>query len=348
MTEKDSLPLEGEVVAERILVADDEEIVREMLFTYLVDEGYCAETAADGHEAVEKVQSGRYDVVITDIRMPGPNGIEVLRAAKNAHPDTEVIVMTAFSTEDMAIEAVRLGAYDYLKKPIDDLGLFALLVRQILAKQALARENSRLLEDLSKKNTELNSANHKLVSMATTDPLTGAYNRRYILARLEQQFQQMQRYGDSFALLMLDIDHFKQINDTHGHQVGDEVLKQFVNTVEGLIRSTDLFGRYGGEEFLLLLHGTVPEDALHTAERVREEVETPHYVAGPVSLQFTVSAGLAVSPYVSVGSPAEMVRAADMALYDAKNGGRNRVVVAEPAQEPEDELVAAQDDRATG
>ena len=122
---------------ERILVADDEDIIREMLFSYLTEEGYVADTAKDGTEAIEKVRTSKYNVVITDIRLPGANGMEILKASKAANPDTEVIVMTAFSTEDLAIEAVRLGAYDYLKKPVDDVGLFALLVRQILQKQTL-------------------------------------------------------------------------------------------------------------------------------------------------------------------------------------------------------------------
>ena len=257
---------------ERILVADDEEIIREMLFSYLTEEGYEVETARDAPDAVAKAIANSYDVVITDIRMPGGNGMDILKAAKAKSPDTEVIVMTAFSTEDLAIEAVRLGAYDYLKKPVDDLGLFALLIRQILLKQQLARENQRLVDDLQSRNSELNNANAKLLSMATTDPLTGVYNRRYILARLDQQFQQTARYGEPFALLMMDIDHFKLVNDRHGHQVGDDVLKHFVETVRMLIRATDLFGRYGGEEFLLVLHGTGAEDARRTAERLRLEV----------------------------------------------------------------------------
>lgn len=317
-----ALPTGGE----RVLVADDEEIVREMLYGYLTDEGYDADLAKDGPDAIEKISKKHYNVVITDIRMPGANGMEVLRAAKEASEDTEVIVMTAFSTEDLAIEAVRLGAYDYLKKPIDDLGLFALLVRQILQKQALARENQRLMSDLQHKNTELNSANSQLMSMATTDPLTGVYNRRYILARLEQLHQQTRRYGDPFTLLMLDIDHFKTINDSYGHQVGDAVLKHFVNTVEEVIRGTDLFGRYGGEEFLVLLYHTEPPQAIHTAERLRRSVAETPYRSGELEVECRVSVGLASAPGDGAESPQELLRAADAALYQAKSRGRDQVV----------------------
>jgi diguanylate cyclase (GGDEF)-like protein len=322
---------DGTASSERILVADDEEIIREMLFSYLTEEGYVVDTAADGAEAVAKARSTRYNVVITDIRLPGANGMEILKAAKETSPETEVIVMTAFSTEDLAIEAVRLGAYDYLKKPVDDLGLFALLVRQILQKQGLARENQRLLEDLQTRNRELNTANAKLMSMATTDPLTGIYNRRYILARLDQQYQQSVRYGEPFAVLMMDLDHFKQVNDLYGHQVGDEVLRHFVETVRKLIRGTDLFGRYGGEEFLLVLHGAEPEDALRTAERVRAEVGRTPCSAGPATIPLTVSVGVMTAPIPWAASAEALVKAADAALYRAKADGRDRVVMAEEA-----------------
>jgi diguanylate cyclase (GGDEF)-like protein len=316
---------------ERILVADDEEIIREMLFSYLTEEGYLVDIAKDGTEAVAKTRANRYHVVITDIRLPGANGMDILKSAKETHPDTEVIVMTAFSTEDLAIEAVRLGAYDYLKKPVDDLGLFALLIRQIIQKQALARENQRLVEDLQSRNNELNSANTKLMSMATTDPLTGACNRRYILARLDQQFQQTMRYGEPFALLIMDIDHFKRVNDTYGHQVGDDVLRHFVDVIRKLIRGTDLFGRYGGEEFLLILHGTDPEDAQRTADRLRSEVaRTPcNSDQVEVPIPITVSMGLITVPCPKVETVEDVVKAADAALYRAKAGGRNCVVMAE-------------------
>lgn len=323
--------LVAERVAERIMVADDEEIIREMLFSYLSEEGYQVEMASDGREALTKVQSQDFDVVITDIRMPGPNGMEILRAAKTRNADTEVIVMTAFSTEDLAIEAVRLGAYDYLKKPIEDLGLFALLIRQILQKQSLARENNRLMSDLRERNTELKSANSKLTSMATTDPLTGVYNRRYLLGRLDQQFQQTVRYGNSFAVLMMDIDHFKRINDHYGHQVGDAVLQHFVKVVQGLIRATDLLGRYGGEEFVLVLHGTEPEQAEATADRLRSEIERTAFVSAAVNLNFTVSVGVATAPACGAQSPADLIKLADDALYRAKSEGRNRAVMAPTA-----------------
>jgi diguanylate cyclase (GGDEF)-like protein len=321
-------PSEAPADTWRILVAEDEEIIREMLFSYLTEEGYIVDTAATGDQAVARAREQAYHVVITDIRLPGANGMEVLRAAKETAPETEVIVMTAFSTEDLAIEAVRLGAYDYLKKPVDDLGLFALLIRQILQKQALRQENQRLVEDLQSRNQQLHDANARLVSMATTDPLTGVYNRRYILARLEQQFTESKRYGEPFAVVMADLDHFKAINDRFGHQVGDEVLRHVVGTIRRMIRSSDLFGRYGGEEFLLILQRAEPEVALRTADRLRAEVrDCPCRIAGEV-IPVTVSMGLMHYPSQGADSAEDVVRAADAALYRAKAEGRDRVVMA--------------------
>ena len=200
-----------------------------------------------------------------------------------------------------------------------------LLVRQILQKQVLARQNQRLLDDLQAKNNELNSANAKLMSMATTDPLTGTYNRRYILARLEQQFQQAQRYGEPFALLMLDIDHFKRINDTYGHQVGDEVLRHFSLTVRSLIRGSDLFGRYGGEEFMLILGATPPAAAQAAVERLRASVGARDWTEFAPDLKVTVSAG--VTGFRRGETVSQLLSRADSALYDAKHAGRDCVVV---------------------
>ena len=157
------------------------------------------------------------------------------------------------------------------------------------------------------------------------------YNRRYILARLEQQFQQTSRYGDPFALLILDLDHFKRVNDTYGHQAGDEVLKHLVKTIASLIRATDLFGRYGGEEFLLVLHADL-DDARATAERLREMVAKTPYVSGSTHIDLSMSIGLMAAPHPSA-STEEMVRAADAALYRAKSEGRNRVMLADELYE---------------
>lgn len=344
MSEPTSLTAGGEPGVERILVCDDEEIIREMLFSYLTDEGYTVDMAADGTEAFALLDSEvTYEIVITDIRLPAPNGMEILKKAKETRKATEVIVMTAFSTEDMAIEAVRLGAYDYLKKPIDDLGLFALLIRQIIQKQSLARENQRLMEDLRRKNSELQNANGRLTSMATTDPLTGVHNRRYLLMRLEQQFQQTRRYGDPFAVVMVDIDHFKLVNDRFDHQVGDQVLCHFAETVSGLIRGSDLFGRYGGEEFILLLHNATTEDAQQTCERLRAAIEARPFESGNVTVPFTVSVGFTVSPPGEFEAAGDMVQAADAGLYEAKEGGRNCVVLkaGAVAEQPSDASAAA-------
>ncbi|MFC2173633.1 diguanylate cyclase [Acidobacteriota bacterium] len=280
---------------EKILVVDDEETIRTLLENFLADEGYEIDTAASGQEALEFLNTNNYNLVLTDIRMPAPSGIELLKIIKERTPATEVIIFTGHSTEELAIKAVKLGAFDYLKKPVDDIAMITQLINRVLQKQRLMRENQMLLDSLSHKNEELNQANQRLREIAITDPLTGLFNRRYFLSRLSEEFERARRYTEPFGVAMIDIDHFKQINDNHGHQVGDEVLKEVASKIRGIVRYCDLLGRYGGEEFFLLLTNTDLEGSRATAERIRTAVEKHNFKTNTATFRVTISIGVAES-----------------------------------------------------
>jgi diguanylate cyclase (GGDEF)-like protein len=164
---------------------------------------------------------------------------------------------------------------------------------------------------------------------ASRDALTQVYNKRYFLERLHSEFAFARRHGVPLSLIIFDIDHFKQVNDTHGHLAGDYVLAELAKVVSPAIRSEDTFARYGGEEFVIMSRSTDPPSAAVVSERVREAVEAHDFVYEGVPIPVTISAGLAATPHPEVQSPEDLVARADRALYEAKRGGRNQVVIAE-------------------
>ncbi len=181
---------------------------------------------------------------------------------------------------------------------------------------------------------ELSNANRMLEQMAVTDPLTGCFNRRYLFQMLEYQLAVEQRYQMPFSLLMFDVDHFKRINDTYGHHIGDEVLCCISEAVRGRLRDSDIFSRYGGEEFTVYLPHTKGEDALKVAEQLLRLIESLVISTDQGDIRVTISIGLISVPGESYNGEnprqfmLEMIRKADNALYQAKNQGRNRIVIA--------------------
>jgi diguanylate cyclase (GGDEF)-like protein len=276
--------------------------------------GFEADEAPDGAAALERLAGGSYDVVITDLRMPGMDGFEVLRGVKRIAPNVEVIILTGSLASDVscAVRALRLGAHDYLSKPPSNADEVLLAVERALEKKVLRDANQRLMRELE--------------NLSRRDGLTGALNRRSFDESLGQEFARARRHGHHLGLVMLDIDHFKGINDTYGHPGGDTVLRLFAETVASTLREGDALFRYGGEEFAALLPHADAKGALAAATRMVARVaQTPVMVHGrPVAI--TTSAGV-----VSLGSAnragADLTAAADSALYEAKKQGRNRAVL---------------------
>jgi two-component system, cell cycle response regulator len=304
----------------RILVVDDHEDNVELLRVRLETWGYDVDTAMDGAAALERVHKRPPDLILLDIMMPTIDGIEVARRVKgNADlPFIPIIMQTALDSTEDKVEGLEAGADDYITKPIDFAELQARMRSMLRIK--------RLQEELEERERQLLEANERLRYMSQTDGLTGLDNRRHLEERIDEMFEHAKRLNEPFSCVMCDLDRFKSVNDTYGHQVGDAVLRQMAVILTNAIRGVDRAGRYGGEEFMLLLPGTVLDAAVTFAERVRKQVEAHTFTFDGGSLRRTASFGVAAWPHPKVANCDALVRAADDALYVAKEMGRNKVV----------------------
>jgi len=304
----------------RILIVDDHEDNVELLRARLESWGFETLSARDGVEALAVIESKLPDLVLLDIMMPKIDGIEVARRVKN-NPDLPfipIIMQTALDSTENKVEGLEAGADDYITKPIDFPELKARVKSMLRIK--------RLQEEIEERERELMEANQRLRHMSQTDALTGLDNRRHIETRIEEMFEHAKRLGEPFSCVMVDLDKFKSVNDEYGHQVGDTVLKQLAKILKNEVREIDHAGRYGGEEFILLLTGTVLDAGVTFAERVRKAIEDHTFTFEGGSLQRTASFGVAAWPHPKILSCDGLVKSADDALYVAKETGRNRVI----------------------
>jgi two-component system cell cycle response regulator len=295
-----------------VLVVDDSRLVRTVVGHHLKAAGFSVDEADNGQTAMHILSKGSYDVIITDLKMPELDGFGVLAAVKRLGLSVEVIILTGAHAQDMssAVRALRLGAHDYLTKPPANADEVILTVERAVEKKRLRDENKRLL--------------HELESLSRTDALTGVPNRRSFDQALTQETARARRYGSALGVVVLDIDHFKKINDTHGHQGGDEVLRSFARTVGGALREGDVLFRYGGEEFVALLPYADQAGAMKAAERLVKAVAASPIRVGSTMVNVTTSAGVAALAS-SDADGLSLVARADGALYEAKRNGRNRV-----------------------
>jgi two-component system cell cycle response regulator len=302
-----------ETMLTRILIVDDHEDNVEVIRARLEAGGYQVESAADGEEALERVRVSPPDLILLDVMMPRIDGMEVARRIKadETLPFIPIIMQTALDTVQHKVEGLGAGADDYVTKPINFAELEA-RVKSMLRIKGLQDELSR--------------ANDELRRVSVTDGLTGLYNRRNVETLLHEMFEHSARLHEHLACAMFDLDHFKSVNDTYGHQAGDAVLQQLAGILKASAREIDRVGRYGGEEFILLLPGTPLDSAVTFAERTRQQVESHTFTFEGGSLRRTISCGVAAFPHPRIGHREALVKAADDALYVAKGLGRNRVV----------------------
>ena len=303
-----------------ILVVDDHEDNIEVLKVRLESWGYITSSASNGFDAISYVEATPPDLILLDVMMPEIDGMEVARRIKanTALPFIPIIMQTALDSTEDKVEGLEAGADDYITKPIDFAELKARLRSMLRIK--------RLQEALEEREKELLEVNERLRHMSQTDALTGLDNRRNLNDRIDEMFQHAQRLDEPFSCVMCDIDKFKSVNDTHGHQAGDEVLKQLAAILKEEAREIDRVGRYGGEEFMLLLPGTTTDAAMSFCERVRKRIEGNTFTFPGGTLQRTASFGVSGWPHPDITQCDGLVRTADDALYVAKETGRNRVI----------------------
>lgn len=292
----------------RILVVDDSRMARTVLCQQLEGFGHQTAFAESGQAALARCRDEPIDIALVDFRVGEMEGVEIcwhLRAAQRER-HLYLMLMIPGSTTNQFFEVVENGADEFLRKPLDLTWLRARLLAA-----------SRVVD-----------MQRQLERLATTDSLTGALNRGRFMARAADEVARAQRSGQPLSAIMLDIDHFKKVNDTYGHATGDEAIRSVVRVCRSLVRGADVLGRLGGEEFAILLPETPPQGAALLAERLRRALaETDVRIANGAGsvLSFTVSIGVSALRPTETSIAAVLARA-DEALYRAKNGGRNRVV----------------------
>ena len=206
-----------------ILVADDQATVRELVGEILGDEGHEITLAEDGEDALNKFKRTWHDIVFSDIRMPKMSGIELLTAVKEINENTQFVIMTSYASIDNSIDALRLGACDYIIKPFEDLHTVTNAVNRAMVSLSGIRQQRDLFDTLSQHNEDLDTLNTRFRALAIRDSLTGLFNHSYAQERLDEEFDRATEFSRELSLLFMDLDHFKFFNDTHGHQAGDEI-----------------------------------------------------------------------------------------------------------------------------
>ncbi|HEU4383248.1 MAG TPA: diguanylate cyclase, partial [Anaeromyxobacteraceae bacterium] len=315
------------IVANRakILVVEDSRAQLERVVEVLAREGYEVLTASEGREGVKKAAADSPDLVLLDMVLPDMDGLEVLRILKAARGDQflPVILLSVKSDLDSRVTGLRIGADDFLAKPFADAEVLARAAAMLRIKQ---------LQD------QLREAKKTMEKLSIEDGLTKLYNHRHFQEELRREFGRAQRYNDPLSLIMIDLDHFKDVNDRYGHPFGDKVLRETAALVKGSVRDHDLCARYGGEEIAVILPKTMMTGALSVAERMHRgmnqkvfEEERPQPRAGEVppgaAVKVTASFGVASYPSKDITSAELLVRYADEALYRAKREGRNAICV---------------------
>lgn len=314
-----------EIKQKKILIAEDDPVSRRVLEAFLLKWGYQVTTACNGEEALHILESEDAPrLAVLDWMMPGMEGVQVcakIRSTPNARPYVYILLLTARTQKEDLLAGMEAGIDDYLTKPFD-------------AQELRARLHvGQRIVDLQ---DQLIGAREELRYRATHDALTGIYNRGEIIEALNRERDRQARDSGSFGVIIADLDHFKRVNDTYGHAAGDAVLREATVRMKASVRSYDFIGRYGGEEFLLVVPSSDAAGTLALAERIRQSMQSSPVSTDAGEIQVTISLGVAASTHACPFGTQELLLRADQALYRAKESGRNRV-----------ELTAAQETAAS-
>lgn len=319
--------------AGRILVAEDDAATLALLKRQLERAGYEVVACVDGRDAFDRIAQAEPQVILADWLMPRMTGVDLCRAVRQLQEQDVlkplyIILLTAHGDTSKVVEGLEAGADDYLRKPYDLQELLA-RIRSGFRISRLQMELLRRQHELCEYNRQLASLNEQLQRLANADPVTELPNRRCIWERLSDYWALCERHDRDLSCIMMDVDHFKAINDTYGHATGDMVLRQMGKILRDLVRRSDICGRFGGEEFLFLCPEQSLEGAAELAERTRLKIAEHIFTGEMCALHITMSLGVAQrSP--RHGSPDAMLAEADTMLYAAKAAGRNQVWVAQP------------------
>ena len=309
-----------------VLIVDPEPLAVELLERRLADAGFTTRAAAGMEEGVAIAHAQPIDVVLVSHRLPDGSGLEMVRRLRH-DPRTAAIsiaLLTSLPDPEETQRILAAGADEVLRKPIHKV--------ELVARVRSLHRIKRQLEELRRTNARLAELNAELEASATTDGLTQLANRRHLDRRLAEEVERAHRYDAPLSVLLFDVDHFKRVNDEHGHAAGDAVLRALGQHLRDSVRIMDLTARYGGEELVVLAPSTPADSARVLAERLRVGIAALAIETGDATLSVTVSIGVATLTPAQGG--AALLAAADAALYEAKKSGRDRVVSAGSAVPP--------------
>lgn len=304
----------------KILLVEDSKTQAGVAKDFLEKSGYEVIWVEDGKTAIKAAKTNSVDIILLDLVLPDMSGNDVCRWLK-LNKDTKgvpIIMLTIKGAVTDKVAGLEAGADDYLPKPYNEIELNARIYASLRTKA--------LQDELRQKNSQLEDLLKQVEFLAITDQLTGIYNRRYLETILQKEFERVMRYKTPLACLMIDIDHFKRINDMFGHHTGDMVLKKTAQIIANNARGIDAVARWGGEEFVVLFPQTKKEDALQPASRILRTISEHEFT--DIDEHITVSIGIADAPAPSIDNEEKLIQASDFALYEAKRKGRNRIEIA--------------------
>ena len=312
----DNIDVEEESDDARVLIIDDNEEQIERLKNALDDDKFVIDHEQDPEVALGRARSGSYDLLIVNLSIEAMDPLRLCSSIRSFEETrlTPILAVVRQGDTRKLVRALDIGVNDYLSRPVDK--------NELIARASTQLRRKRYVD-------QLRSSFQTSLEMAVTDPLTGLYNRRYLASHLSAMFDRAFWTGRPLSVMILDIDYFKNVNDTYGHDVGDKVLQDFAERISGTVRGIDLACRYGGEEFLIAMPDTDLAFASVVAERLRQEIATQKFVlnGGRDELAVTVSVGLASTEAGPEDDNAQkLIKRTDEALYEAKTGGRNRVI----------------------
>lgn len=320
------------IAAGAVLIVDDDPAARLLLSQLVAQLGRRAVAVDSGRDVISTLNSEKIDLILLDVIMPGTSGIELLEhvRADGDHQNIPVLIVSGTAAKETVIRCIQIGADDYLVKPLDPVLLRARVVAALERKalrdgeRAYLQQLLDLKQKLADRNLELERVNRQLEAAALTDVLTGLPNRRFAMTELNRTWSDASRHSHAIACLLIDVDHFKRINDTLGHDAGDFVLRAVAGRLRSTVRSEEVVCRIGGEEFLVICRSSDRTGSLQCGERLRVAVAgQPVEHRGHV-IPVTVSVGVAERT-PTVLDPDHLLKLADLAVYQAKQTGRDRV-----------------------
>ena len=294
----------------KILVVEDDKVVSQLVYQFLSRSGFQVIIAASAEEAEKILAEEAIPIVLTDVRLPGTDGMTFTKTVKKKY-NLDVIITTGYSSEYFYEDAINNGASDLIFKPIR-LNELMLRINRVIRERSLINERDRMIERLKK--------------LSIRDPLTELYNSRHFYEQLENEIQRSERYQHPLALIFIDIDKFKAVNDTYGHMVGDQALLSIAQKMQASLRAQDTAYRFAGDEFTIILPETSSENAKLVADRIKAEMAKESLIINKQKIApITLSIGIA--EYQRFETKAQFLHRADVTMYEAKNRGGNKIAV---------------------